>query len=52
MTEVYRPAAAAAAATKQPSDTKKTASADAAIPAPAKKIALYYLNTCDTAVVA
>ncbi len=52
MMEVYQPAAAAAAAAKQPSDKKKTASADAAIPAPAKKIALYYLNTCDTAVVA
>ncbi len=45
MTEVYQPAAAAVAAAKQPSDKKKTASADAAIPAPAKKITLYYLNT-------
>jgi hypothetical protein len=52
MTEVYQPTAAAAAAAKQPSDTKKTASAVAVIPAPAKKIALYYLNTCDISVVA
>jgi hypothetical protein len=52
MTEVYQPAAAAAAAAKQPSDKKKTASADTTIPAPAKKSALYYLNTCDTSVVA
>jgi hypothetical protein len=52
MTEVYQPAVAAAAAAKQPSNKKKTASAVTAIPAPAKKIALYYLDMCDTSVVA
>jgi hypothetical protein len=52
MTEMYQPNAAAAAATKPPADKKKTASAVVAIPAPAKKIALYYLDTRDTSVVA
>jgi hypothetical protein len=51
MTEMYQPTAAAAAAAKPPADKKKTASAVVAIPAPAKKIALYYLDTCDTSVV-
>jgi hypothetical protein len=52
MTEMYQPAAAAAAAAKPPADKKKTASAVVAIPAPAKKIALYNLDTRDTSVVA
>jgi hypothetical protein len=52
MTEMYQPAAAAAAAPKPPADKKKTASAVMAIPAPAKKITLYYLDTRDTSVVA
>jgi hypothetical protein len=52
MTEMYQPAAAAAAAAKQPANKKKTTSAVVAIPAPAKKIALYYLDTCNTSVVA
>jgi hypothetical protein len=52
MTEMYQPAAAAAAATKPPANKKKTASAVMAIPAPAKKIALYYLDTCDTSILA
>jgi hypothetical protein len=49
MTEMYQPAAAAA---KPPADKKKTASAVVAIPAPVKKIVLYYLDTRDTSVVA
>jgi hypothetical protein len=49
---MYQPAAAAAAAAKPPADKKKTASAVVAIPTPAKKIALYYLDTRDTSVVA
>jgi hypothetical protein len=52
MTEMYQPTAAAAAAAKPPANKKKTASAVVAIPAPAKKIALYYLDTRNTSVVA
>ena len=48
---MYQPAAAAAAAAKPPADKKKTASAVVAIPASAKKIMLYYLDTRDTSVV-
>ena len=52
MTEMYQPAAAAAAAAKPPANKKKTTYAVVAIPAPAKKIALYYLDTRNTSVVA
>jgi hypothetical protein len=52
MTEMYQPAAAAAAAAKPPANKKKTASAVVAIPTPAKKIALYYLDMRDTSIVA
>jgi hypothetical protein len=52
MTEMYQPAAAAAAAAKTSANKKKTASAVVAIPAPARKIALYYLDTRNTSVVA
>ncbi len=52
MTEMYQPAAAAAAAAKPPANKKKTVSAVMAIPAPAKKIALYYLDTRDTSIIA
>ncbi len=51
MTEMYQPDAAAAAAAKPPANKKKTASAVVAIPTPAKKITLYYLDTHDTSVV-
>ncbi len=51
MTEMYQPAAAATAAAKPPADKKKTASAVVAIPAPAKKIALYYIDMRNTSIV-
>jgi hypothetical protein len=52
MTEKYQPTAAAAAAAKPPANKKKIASAVMAIPAPAKKITLYYIDTRNTSVVA